>query len=112
MFYFVFVTRMIKMMRAFLRKLVVDDDVFWSNVFGNLAPSSNDISATCIGALSFLESYPIDMILLDNNVLSLALTGGNTTSGTITVSTAMDTMNKSDRGDGSHHWCQRRACAN
>jgi len=67
-FRFIFVPRMTEMERAFLNELGVHGDSS-DNPFGNTAAAGG-------GSVNSLESLPIDLIPLDDDVLSLELTGG------------------------------------
>ncbi|KAL9184404.1 hypothetical protein ACHAXT_002490 [Thalassiosira profunda] len=65
-FRFLFVPRMTELERAFLKELGVEDDA--EHLHG---------SSAAVGSMNSLESLPIDLVPLDDDVLSLELTGGN-----------------------------------
>ena len=72
LFRFVFVPRMTEVERAFLGELGVVDD--FEGVGRNI---SSPNSASPPGSSTSFESLPIDLIPLDDDVLSLELTGGS-----------------------------------
>jgi len=105
-FRFIFVPRMTEMERAFLKDLGVEDDSpANSSSFGN-----TNAAAGAAGSINSLESLPIDLIPLDDDVLSLELTGGSSFSSATTSAnsssnnlptTTTATMNESDKSGGN-----------
>mmetsp|Transcript_28546 Transcript_28546/g.60855 ORF Transcript_28546/g.60855 Transcript_28546/m.60855 type:complete len:959 (+) Transcript_28546:46-2922(+) len=101
-FRFVFVPRMTEMERAFLNELGVEDNLSSKNSFSTSASSSVGSS------MNSLESLPIDLIPLDDDVLSLELSGGSSSSSSYHTSSSLpiskkgssSIMNESDKSGG------------
>ena len=85
-FRFLFVPRITEMERSFLRELGVEDDV----------TSSSTSSRTSGSNVNSLESLPIDLVPLDDDVLSLELAGGSSS----LFASSTSAMNESDKSGG------------
>ena len=107
LFRFVFIPRMTEMERLLMKELGVSDDIIVES--GNVVVQSAPASGATSGAVNSFESLPIDLIPLDDDLLSLELSGGgggvsslndaNTTT-TATTTTTTATASESDKGGG------------
>ncbi|KAL7493075.1 hypothetical protein ACHAWT_002195 [Skeletonema menzelii] len=99
LFRFVFLPRMTEMERLLLKELGVQDDIIVES--GNVVVSTataGSVNSLGGGAVNSLESVPIDLIPLDDDVLSLELSGG---SGSVeSLSIDRNSNSESDKGGG------------
>jgi len=105
LFRFVFLPRMTEMERLLMKELGVQDDIIVES--GNVVVSNATTAASAGaissgggggGAVNSLESLPIDLIPLDDDVLSLELSGGG--GGVESLSDTNNHNSESDRGGG------------
>jgi hypothetical protein len=105
LFRFVFIPRMTEMERVLMKELGVQDDIIVES--GNVVVSTTATTVTASssggvgvgGAVNSLESLPIDLIPLDDDVLSLELSGGGSSLTDVNTTTSAGNS-ESDKGGG------------
>ena len=102
-FRFIFVPRMTSQECAFLKELGVVDDLNDAAAADTTSfANSNSGGATSLSIINSLESLPIDLIPLDDDVISLELTGGNGSRGGGIGGGNLMNVNESDKSGGGN----------